>query len=132
MHVEVRRSENTIIVDLQGHLVAGIGEEILHNVMIELVHEGWRQVLLNLTEVRRIDSAGIGELVASVRAAKQNSCIVKVLLVGGRVRDVLNLSQILPLLDIYEDEESALASFSESAAGTAAKAPAPTPLETTH
>ncbi len=111
MKVDVRKVEEVIVVDLKGRLVAGTGEELLHEVMNELLAEGWKQILLNLTEVPRIDSSGIGELVASVKLAKRMGTTVKVWLSGGRVRDVLELSRILPALDVYEEEKDALAAF---------------------
>lgn len=114
MKVEVRRVDNVVVVDFRGRLVSGTGEELLHEVMNELLAEGYKKILLNLCEVPRIDSAGIGELVASVKLAKRFECTVKVWLAGGRVRDVLELSQILPALDVYMDEQSALTSFAAS------------------
>lgn len=111
MKVELRKADDVIIVDLQGRLIAGTGEELLHDVMDELVAEGWKKILLNLTAVPRIDSAGIGELVAGVRLAKRLGSTVKVWLAGGRVRNVLELSQILPTLDVYDNEHDALSSF---------------------
>ena len=113
MKVEIRKADDVIIVDLKGRLIAGTGEELLHDVMDELVAEGWKKILLNLTEVPRIDSAGIGELVASVKLARRFGTAVKVWLSGGRVRDVLELSQILPALDVFETEHGALSSFAE-------------------
>lgn len=114
MRVDLRKMDEVIIVDLRGRLVAGTGEQLLHDVMNEIVAEGWKRILLNLTEVPRIDSSGIGELVASVKLAKRFGSAVKVWLSGGRVRDVLELSQILPALDVYDDETEALASFDPS------------------
>lgn len=111
MRVEVRKADNVIIVDFRGRLVAGTGEELLHEVMDELLAEGWTKILLNLSQVPRIDSAGIGELVASVKLAKRMGSAVKVWLAGGRVLEVLELSQILPALDVYETEKAALDSF---------------------
>ena len=114
MKIEVRKVDDVIIVDFRGRLVAGPGEELLREIMNELLAEGWKKILLNLSEVPRIDSAGIGELVASVKLAKRFGSACKVWLAGGRVRDVLELSQILPALDVYDDEQSALTSFAAS------------------
>lgn len=118
MKVEVRKADDVIVVDLKGRLIAGTGEELLHDVMDELVAEGWKKILLNLTEVPRIDSAGIGELVAGVRLAKRLGSAVKVWLSGGRVRNVLELSQILPALDVYDNEHDALTSFADETGQT--------------
>src|SRR5262245_49670564 len=51
MHVEVRKVDDVVIVDLQGRLLAGVGDEILRNVVNELLAEGWKKILLNLSGV---------------------------------------------------------------------------------
>lgn len=112
MHVDVRKSgEDAIIVDLEGRLVAGVGDELLREVMNELVAEGWEKILLNLSRVTRIDSSGVGELVASARLARRFGGSVKIVRLSEDVRRVLHLSQILPVLDIYDSEDEAIGSF---------------------
>ena len=108
MQVDIRDADDVIIVDLNGRLVAGMGNQMLREVMDELVAKGWKMILLNLSGVSWIDSAGIGELVASIKMAKRFGISVKLLRIGDRVRHVLSISQILPLLDVFEDEEEAL------------------------
>lgn len=108
MHVDIRQTDDVIIVDLQGRMVAGVGERMLRDVMNQLVAEGWKKILLNLSGVSWLDSAGIGELVASMKMASRFGVAVKLLRIGDRVKHVLSISQILPLLDVYEDEEEAL------------------------
>ncbi|MCP3959832.1 MAG: STAS domain-containing protein [bacterium] len=114
MRVDVRKTEEVIIVDLQGRLVSGTGDQLLREVMNELLAASWTKILLNLSEVTKIDSAGIGELVASIKLAERFSSQVKLLHVRGQIRDILELSQILPLLEVYDSEESALQAFEES------------------
>ncbi len=111
MRVDVRQAEDVIIVDLQGRLVSGTGDQLLREVMNELLAASWTKILLNLSEVTKIDSAGIGELVASIKLAERFNSRVKLLHVRGQIRDILELSQILPLLEIYESEQSAIEEF---------------------
>ena len=112
MEAEVRKSGNGIItIDLKGRLVAGTGAEQLKAIFNELLAADWRRIILNLSEISRIDSAGIGELVAGIRLAKRFDSQVKLLHVRGQVRDILALSQLLPLLDIYYSEEEAIEAF---------------------
>ena len=65
MKVDVRHVEDVIIVDLEGRLVMGVGDELLREVMNELIAEDWKKILLNLRKVTIIDSSGIGEVVSS-------------------------------------------------------------------
>jgi anti-sigma B factor antagonist len=116
MEVQTREHENVVILDLTGPLVAGVGDRILRQSMNELVVEGWEKILLNLSKVSRIDSTGIGELVASIKMAKRFGSTVRLVEISQQVRHILDLSRILPLLDFYEDEEEALKWSSEKAA----------------
>ena len=111
MRVDVRKDEDVIIVDLKGRLVSGTGDQLLREVMNELLAAKWGKILLNLSEVSKIDSAGIGELVASIKLAKRFKSRVKLLLAQGQIRDILELSQILPLLEVYDSEASAVVAF---------------------
>ncbi len=113
MHVEVRKKGDVIVVDLQGQLVAGTGDELLREVMDELVAEGWKKILLNLSQISRIDSAGIGELVASIRLAQRLGTSVKLLNLIGRVKKVLEIGRVLPLFEVYDDEATALDDFGD-------------------
>ncbi len=111
MRVDVRQAEDVIIVDLNGRLVSGTGDQLLREVMNEVLAQSWTKIVLNLSEVNKIDSAGIGELVASIKMAERFGSKVKLLHVRGQIRDILELSQILPLLEIYESEPSAIEAF---------------------
>ncbi|MFQ5737804.1 MAG: STAS domain-containing protein, partial [Acidobacteriota bacterium] len=104
-------AEDVAIVDLQGRLVTGGADEMLRKAMNQLIVEGKKRILLNLSRVSWIDSAGIGELIASIKLAKRFGASVKLLRVGDRVKHVLSISKLLPLLDVYENEKEALGSF---------------------
>ena len=111
MRVDVRHANDVVIVDFNGDLVTDDGEELLRDVVSELVAEGWTKIVLNLARVGRLDSGGVGELVASWKLAHEFGAGLKLLRPGDRVRHTLHLSQILPLLEVFEDEAAAVASF---------------------
>ena len=114
MKVDVRKIGDVVVVDLEGRLVAGVGDELLREVINELLAEGWRKILLNMAQVRYIDSAGIGELVASLHTAQTFGATLRsTRRMEGKVERVLHLSQVLPLLSVHESEEEALAAFAE-------------------
>jgi anti-anti-sigma factor len=113
MHVDVRQRDDVIIVDLQGRLVAGVGDELLRAVTNELLAEGWQKILLNLDQVTIIDSSGIGELVSSWKISSRFGASFRILRPGDQVARSLQLSQIMPLLEVYEDEEAAIDALRE-------------------
>ena len=108
MHVEVRKNEEVVIVDMTGRLVGGIGDEILRNVVNELLAEGWKKILLNLSEVTSVDSAGTGELVASLKVSERFGAKLKLLNLHERVRKSLHLADLLPVFEVFDDESAAL------------------------
>jgi anti-sigma B factor antagonist len=104
MHVETRKSGEIVILDLKGRLTAGLGDQILRESVDELLAEGWKRILLNLSEVSFLDSAGLGELVAEL----------KLLSVGEKVQSTLYMSRLLPVFEIYASEAEALAHFGKA------------------
>jgi anti-sigma B factor antagonist len=113
MHVEVRKSGAVVIVDLKGKLSAGLGDQILRDTIDELLAENWKNILLNMSEVSFVDSAGLGELVAGLKTARNLGARLKVLSLSDRVQSALYISKPLPVFEIYEDEEKAVQSFAD-------------------
>jgi anti-anti-sigma factor len=111
MHVEIRKAGDVVIVDLKGKLTAGLGDQILRDTIDELLAENWRKILLNLSEISFIDSAGVGELVAGLRTAKRFGATLKVLNRSARVHSTLYIAKLLPIFEIFQDEHEALKQF---------------------
>ena len=111
MKVDVRHVGDVIIVDLEGRLVLGVGVEILRDVINELLAEGWKKIVLNLREVTIMDSSGIGEVVAGWKLAARFGATLKLMRPGPHIQRTLRLTQILPLLEVFDSEEEAVASF---------------------
>src|SRR5262245_18287000 len=111
MHVEIRKADDVVILDLQGKLTAGLGDQILRDTIDELLAENWRKILLNLSDVSFIDSAGVGELVSGLRTAKRFGADLKILNTSERVRSTLFIARLLPVFEVYQDEGDALGHF---------------------
>jgi anti-sigma B factor antagonist len=112
MHIEVRQSDDVMILDLKGRLTAGLGDQILRDAIDELLAEGRRRILLNLSEVSFLDSAGVGELVAGLKTSRRFQAELKLLNVGERVYSTLDMARLLPTFEIYNDESEAVRSYS--------------------
>ncbi|NOZ95338.1 MAG: STAS domain-containing protein [Acidobacteria bacterium] len=111
MRIATRSKENVVILDLEGRLVAGDGDLDLRTKLEELFDGAADAILVNFEQVRRMDSSGIGELVAGWKRGRKLGVRVAILRPGDRVRHTLHLSQILPLLEVYEDEDEAVAAL---------------------
>jgi anti-sigma B factor antagonist len=110
-HVEVREAGDVVVVDMTGKLTAGLGDQILRETIDELLAEGKRKVLLNLSLVSFLDSAGVGELVAALKTARRFGADLKLLSTSDRVRSTLDVARLLPVFETYGDEAEALKRF---------------------
>ena len=111
MHVEIRQDGDVVIVDLKGKLTAGLGDQIFRETMDELLAEDRKKILLNLSEVSFLDSAGVGELVAGLRTAHRFGAQVKLLSLSDRVKNTLYMARLLPIFEMYADEPEAVKAF---------------------
>lgn len=111
MQLDVRKNGDVLVLALDGRLVAGVGDAVLREAMNQIVADGWRKILLDMSNVPRIDSAGIGELTDSHRLAERFGCEMRLLNVHGQVRRVLEMSRLLPLFRVHHDERDAVDAF---------------------
>lgn len=128
MHVEVRKAGDVVIVDMEGKLHGGIGDEILRGVVNELLAEDWKRILLNLSKVTSIDSQGVGELVQSLKVCRKFGAQLKLLNLHERVKKSLHLASLLPVFEVYDSESAALKHFP----GNGSTPPAPARPKKTH
>ena len=111
MKVGIRNIGHVAIVDLTGKITIGEGDVVLREKVNELFDSGQQNVLLNLEKVSYMDSAGIGELVACYKRAKEKGGSVKLLNPSGKVYDLLQLTKLEEVFETYKDEKEALVSY---------------------
>jgi anti-sigma B factor antagonist len=106
-----REVDGVTILDLSGRITLGEGSVQLRDSVRGLISKGSKGILLNLGDVNYIDSSGLGELVSAFTTAKNQGANVKLLGLTKKVKDVLQLTKLYTVFDIYDDEASAIASF---------------------
>ena len=111
LQIAIRESGDIVILDLRGRSTMGCGGELLSSNLQELVADGKRKLLLNLTDLTQIDSSGLGIIVRSYVSLRQKGGDLKLLCPWGRVLQVLSVLRLLNLIPSFEDETQALASF---------------------
>lgn len=99
------------IVDLSGRIALGEGSALLRKTVRELLDGGKNRILLNLGDVNYIDSSGIGELVSGFTAVRNRSGELKLLNLTKKVNDLLQLTKLFTVFDVYSDEGTAVSSF---------------------
>jgi anti-sigma B factor antagonist len=114
--ISVRKFESITILDVRGRILIGDGNDMFGAELCKLAETTPCDVLVNLAEVRQIDSSGIGTLVRLFVSLKRDGGDLKILNPTGLVRDVLEITGLINCLPTYTDEAMALASFRGSAA----------------
>jgi len=111
MKIEERVVGGVTILDLKGKMLIGEGDEMLREKINGLVEGGKSKVLLNLSEVPYVDSAGLGEIVRCYTTVSRKDGKLKLLNLTKRIHDLLSITKLLTVFETYESEEEAVKSF---------------------
>ena len=106
-----REIADVAVVDFSGQITLGESSAKLRTMIREIVAMGHRKILLNLSDVDYIDSAGIGELVSAHTSLRKVQGELKLTNLSRRLRDIMQITRLYTLLDVQADEQSALRSF---------------------
>lgn len=109
--IRERQINDATVLDLDGKLRLGEGSQEFHNVMRVLVESGRRNFVINLENVSFIDSSGLGELVAGYVAVTRNGGQINLLHLSKRVHELMFMTKLLTVFDVYNNEAEAINSF---------------------
>ena len=109
--ISERQAGDVTILDLVGKVTIGEGSVALRSAIRRLLREGKKKILLNLAGVGYIDSSGIGELVSSFTAVNKEGGTLKLLKLTQKIQDLLAITKLLTVFDVFDDEGEALSSF---------------------
>jgi anti-sigma B factor antagonist len=107
--------EGVLIVDCAGRIVFGEESAHLRDVVKQLLSER-KGLVLNLSGVTYIDSGGLGTLVALYTTARNNDGSIKLANLTHRVSDLLQVTKLVTIFDVYDSDEKAVESFHKGAA----------------
>ena len=99
------------IISLQGKITIGSGDTQLREVINNAVNAGKTKILLDLSQVTTIDSSGIGELVGSYTTVTNRGGKLKLLHLPAKLNELLHVTQLITVFEVYDSEQEALASF---------------------
>src|SRR6202158_3962194 len=106
-----REAAGVTVVDIGGRITLGEGSALLRKTIRELLEDSRTKIVLNLADVNYIDSSGIGELVSAFTATKKAGGDMKLLHLTKKVHDLLQLTKLFTVFDVYSDEATALGSY---------------------
>lgn len=116
MTVDIRKKEGVTILDIEGRII-GSDSLALKNIIdeqIDAAEEGNARILLNLADVRMVDSSGLGVIVSSYTTVQKKGGRVVLLHPGGNIRSLIVMAKLVTIFERYDDEDEAVASFYKS------------------
>ena len=112
LNMKERQAGDVTVLDMDGKITIGEGSVALRSAIKRLLDEGKKKVLLNLSGVGYIDSSGIGELVSSYTTIQvKGGGQLKLLNLTQKLQDLLTITKLLTVFDVYESEADALNGF---------------------
>ena len=111
LYIHERRERDVAVLDLKGRIRIDGGTLALHRSIRCLVDEGKTKILLNLAGVTHIDSTGLGELISSCVTVSNKGGQIKLAHLTERLQDIMTITKLVTVFDVYDNEPAALASF---------------------
>ena len=112
MKIETRTIGDVRILDCSGKITLGEGTMAVRNTVRDILKNNGKKIILNLAEVNYIDSSGIGELVSTYSTVANNGGQLKLLNLTKKINELLAITKLLTVFQVFDSEQTALASFS--------------------
>ena len=109
--LSTRQVGDVTVLDANGRITLGEGASTFRDTIRDLAAKGNKKLLVNLSDVSYIDSSGIGEMVSSYTTVTNHGGQLKLLGLSKRVKDLLQITKLYTVFEVFDDEASAVRSF---------------------
>jgi len=113
MTIASREANNVSVLALHGRIVLGEESNRLRETLKSLIAVGKKKLVLNMGQIKYIDSAGLGILVAMHLSAKNQGAALYLCNLGQQFHEVLQITKLLTVFEVYDTEAAAVASLSK-------------------
>lgn len=111
MKIAMRQAGDVTILEPSGKITIGVGDVALRDAVVEQIEAGHLKVLVDLQGVTTMDSSGIGELVSAYTTVSNRGGALKLLHLPPKVHDILAITQLITVFEVFDDEAEAVTSF---------------------
>ena len=111
MTITAREIGEVTVVDLVGRITVQEGWETFRDLMRDLLRRDRVKIVLNMQQVPYIDSTALGEIIRTYTSVIRHNGSVKLLNVSSHVHQLLVITSLLSVFDLFESEADAIKSF---------------------
>lgn len=111
MKINMRQRDGVTLLDPRGKITIGVGDVALRDAVHGALESGARKLVINMEGVTQMDSSGVGELVSAYTSVTNRGGKLKLVKMPPKVSDILQITQLITVFDIFDDEDEAVESF---------------------
>lgn len=115
LRIDERFVGDVVVLDMTGEMTIDEGDLVFRQKVHALLERGHAKLVLNLSDVAKLDSAGVGMLVAKLKTVRENGGDIKLLNLTEKSSRLLAVMKILTAFDSFSDEAKAVESFGQGA-----------------
>jgi len=112
MKISTRDVGNVTVLGLKGKITIGSGDVALREAIDNAVSSGKKNLLVDLGGVSKMDSSGLGELVAAHNTVTEKDGTIKLANIPSKLYNIMGVAQIISVFDVFDDVDEGLGSFS--------------------
>ena len=112
MKIKSREAGKVTILDLSGKLMGGEDADLFRDTIHALLEEGKKRILVDLSEVRWVNSTGVGILITGYTTMRRNKGDLKLLNVSNKIQSILYVTKLNLIFECFDNEDEAVASYS--------------------
>jgi len=112
MKIKSREAGKVTILDVSGKLMGGEDADLFRDTIHGLLEEGKKRILVNLSEVRWVNSTGVGILITGYTTMRRNKGDLKLLNVSNKIQSILYVTKLNLIFECFDNEDEAVASYS--------------------
>ncbi len=111
MKIKTRDVGDVVVVEIDGKITIGEGDVALRNTIKELLEQGKKKIVIDMKGVSYMDSSGVGELASAYTTTKKQGGELKLANLNTKVHDLLQLTTLISIFEVYDSTAEACASF---------------------
>jgi anti-sigma B factor antagonist len=112
MKTKVTEKYNAVIIELKGDVMGGDDTKEFNELLHKLIEEGKKNIIVDLGEVKFMNSSGLGMLISGLTTVKKADGSLKLARVGEKIQSLLIITKLIQIFESFESVDDAVKSFS--------------------
>jgi len=112
MTISEREQNGIVVISLEGNMIGGPGATLLSEKLREHLKTDRKQFVLNMSQIEWMNSSGLGILMGGLTTVRQNGGNLKLAHVTDKIQELLRITKLNRIFDVFSDEAEAIESFS--------------------